>query len=99
MGRSGRAKDAQAKDAQAKDARQEFRAKLFRNGRSQALRLPKELRFTGQTEVRVHREGNRLIVEPLDVWSENFLRTAGAAPDFELPERTPLRRARDRFGR
>jgi antitoxin VapB len=86
----------------AKEPPQEFRAKLFQNGRSQALRLPKELRFEGQAEVRIHREGNRLIVEPLepeDTWSEAFLATAGAEPDFAPPERTPLRAARDRFGR
>jgi antitoxin VapB len=78
---------------------QEFRAKLFQNGRSQALRLPKELRFEGQTEVRIHREGQRLIVEPLDEWSEEFLETANSDPEFEPPRRTPLREARDRFGR
>jgi antitoxin VapB len=76
-----------------------YRAKIFRNGRSQALRLPKELRFEGQTEVSVRREGNRLIVEPLDAWSEAFLKTAGSDPQFQVPKRTPLREARDRFAR
>ena len=32
-----------------------MRAKLFRNGRSQAVRLPAEFRFEG-TEVEVHRD-------------------------------------------
>ncbi len=41
------------------------RARLFRNGASQALRLPKEFRFAG-TEVLIHREGNRVILEPAD---------------------------------
>src|SRR5262245_12635254 len=91
-----------SRSSRAKQEPQEFRAKLFQNGRSQALRLPKELRFEGQTEVRVYREGNRLIVEPLepeDAWSERFLATAGAEPDFVPPDRTPLPAARDRFGR
>jgi antitoxin VapB len=35
---------------------------LFRNGRSQALRIPKEFEFLGK-EVLVRKEGERLIVE------------------------------------
>lgn len=38
------------------------RARLFRNGRNQALRIPREMEFSGE-EVTVHREGTRLIVE------------------------------------
>ena len=41
------------------------RAKLFPNGRSQAVRLPKAFRMPGK-EVLVHREGNRVILEPVD---------------------------------
>ena len=40
-------------------------AKLFQNGRSQAVRLPKEFRFEG-TAVRIRREGNRVILTPMD---------------------------------
>lgn len=40
-------------------------AKLFANGRSQAIRLPKAFRMPGD-RVLIHREGNRLIVEPMD---------------------------------
>lgn len=36
--------------------------RLFRNGRNQALRIPRELELPGE-EALVHREGNRLIVE------------------------------------
>ena len=39
-------------------------AKLFWNGRSQAVRLPKEFRFEG-TEVRVSKVGDKVILEPL----------------------------------
>ena len=78
-----------------------LRAKIFRNGRSQAIRLPKEVRFAdGRNEVQVRREGERLIVEPVEGWSDAFLRTAGSIPDLpDPPERTPLSRARDRFNR
>jgi antitoxin VapB len=37
--------------------------RLFRNGRNQALRIPRELELPGR-EALLHREGDRLIVEP-----------------------------------
>jgi antitoxin VapB len=40
-------------------------AKVFKHGRSQAVRLPKEFRFAGK-EVRVTKIGDRVILEPLD---------------------------------
>jgi virulence-associated protein VagC len=63
------------------------------------VRLPKEVRFEAdQTEVSVWREGNRVILEPLDQWPDAFLEALGSCPDFpEPPERTPLAKARDRF--
>ncbi|MFN0315668.1 MAG: antitoxin [Burkholderiales bacterium] len=39
-------------------------AKLFRNGRNQALRIPRELELPGD-EVLIRKEGERLIVEPV----------------------------------
>lgn len=39
-------------------------AKLFRNGRSQAVRLPQEFRFEGD-RVRIRRIDNGVILEPL----------------------------------
>ncbi len=39
-------------------------AKLFTHGRSQAVCLPKEFRLPG-TEVRVSRQGRRVILEPI----------------------------------
>ena len=44
------------------------RAKLFQNGGSQAVRLPKGWRFTAQCEVLVRREGRRIILEVADEW-------------------------------
>ena len=40
-------------------------AKLFKHGRSQAVRLPKEFRMPG-TEVRVRRIGRGVLLEPID---------------------------------
>ncbi len=39
-------------------------AKLFKHGRSQAVRLPKTFRFEGK-EVRISRVGDKVILEPL----------------------------------
>ena len=40
------------------------RAKLFANGRSQAVRLPKEFRFSG-TEVFIERRGEEVVLSPV----------------------------------
>ncbi len=40
-------------------------AKLFLNGRSQAVRLPLEFRFPG-TEVRITRQGRGVLLEPVE---------------------------------
>ncbi len=59
------------------------RAKLFRSGGSQAVRLPREYRFEGQEEVLVYREGGRVILEGRrKTWGKEFLALAGSAPDF-----------------
>lgn len=39
--------------------------KIFKHGRSQAVRLPKEFRFEGK-EVRLSKVGDKVIMEPLD---------------------------------
>lgn len=39
-------------------------AKIFRNGRSQAVRLPREFRFEGD-EVRIRKVGDGVLLEPL----------------------------------
>jgi len=38
--------------------------RLFRNGRNQALRIPRELELAGQ-EAMVRQDGERLIIEPV----------------------------------
>ena len=47
-------------------------AKLFTNGSSQAVRLPKEFRFNG-TEVYVQKVGSSLMLVPKDKAWETFL--------------------------
>lgn len=48
-------------------------AKLFKTGRSQAVRLPKEFRFEG-TEVRIRREGHSVVLEPVTTDLKEWLR-------------------------
>ena len=38
-------------------------AKLFRNNKSQAVRIPADFELPGD-RVMIHREGNRLVIEP-----------------------------------
>lgn len=62
------------------------KAKLFKTGGSQAVRLPRRYRFDGQREVRISRDGDRVILEPIRrQWSKRFVNLVGSAPDFELP--------------
>jgi antitoxin VapB len=42
----------------------ERRVRLFRNGRNQALRIPRELELEGEEAI-LRKEGDRLIVEPV----------------------------------
>ena len=39
--------------------------RLFRNGRNQAIRIPREFELEGDEAI-VRKEGNRLIVEPVE---------------------------------
>jgi antitoxin VapB len=68
------------------------KAKVFSNGGHQAVRLPKSCRFpASQREVAVHREGRRLILEPVDEWTPEFLAALGAwNHEIELPPQTAI---------
>ena len=80
-------------------------AKVFWSGRSQALRLPREFRLD-VNEVRIHREGKRLVIEPIEEkvdkngWPIGFferLRERAKDPEvqnFEVP-RSGAPEARD----
>jgi antitoxin VapB len=65
------------------------KASLFMNGRSQAVRLPKEFRFEG-THVFVKRDGNRVILMPEDDRIERLIAAMGSAPNFpDIPRDPP----------
>jgi len=56
------------------------RAKVFWTGRSQAVRLPKEFRFTAD-EVLVRRAGDTLVLEPADAWPADWVESFKGVPD------------------
>jgi antitoxin VapB len=57
-------------------------AKIFKNGRSQAVRLPAEFRFKSR-EVLVEKQGDALIIRPKpDGWDDFFASRVRAPADF-----------------
>ena len=58
-------------------------ARIFKSGRSQALRLPKAFNFTTK-EVYIERDGDKVILfpKPSVTWDSFF--ESGPCPDFEL---------------
>ena len=74
-------------------------AKLFKNGRSQAVRLPREFRFEGD-RVRVRRAGRGVLVEPMftdvEAWFAELDRLA-SEPFMAEGRRQPPTPERDVF--
>ncbi|HEX7476858.1 MAG TPA: type II toxin-antitoxin system VapB family antitoxin [Polyangiales bacterium] len=68
------------------------KAKVFWSGRSQAVRLPKQYRFAGESVV-IRRQGNALIIEPVDAWPEDYVESfRGIGDDFVRPPQGTLER-------
>jgi len=66
-------------------------AKLFRNGGSQAVRLPQEFRFKGD-KVRIRRSGNSVVLEPVIDDPEEWLaalKKIPQDPDFMTQRNQP----------
>ncbi len=57
-------------------------AALFINGRSQAVRIPKELEFEGVAEVEISREGDALVLRPARKSWTSFADAPMADADF-----------------
>jgi len=55
-------------------------AKLFMNGRSQAVRLPRDFRFEGE-EVLIKKIGEMVMLVPKGKWEEVFLDAIKYFPD------------------
>ena len=57
-------------------------AKVFKNNRSQAVRLPKEFQFS-TPEVFIRKEGEHVILSPrVKTWAEYFATSPPASADF-----------------
>ena len=70
-------------------------AKLFQNGQSQAVRLPKEFRFEG-TEVFVKKTYNSVILIPKDnPWESMFRGLEGFTDDFMSERNQPGNQERE----
>ncbi|MBK9392827.1 MAG: antitoxin [Uliginosibacterium sp.] len=64
-------------------------AKLFTNGRSQAVRLPKEFRFEGD-EVLIERVGDTVVLRPVKKsWDAFFAALDAFGPDFQIERDQP----------
>ena len=70
-------------------------AKLFQNGQSQAVRLPKEFRFQG-SEVFVKKTHNAVVLIPKDdPWESLFKSLENFSPDFLSERRQPRAQERE----
>lgn len=70
-------------------------AKIFMNGRSQAVRLPKDFRFDCD-EVFVRRQGNDIILSPKSSSWDDFFDQKSAFDDSYLADRAqPEQQERD----
>ncbi|QOJ23096.1 MAG: AbrB/MazE/SpoVT family DNA-binding domain-containing protein [Gammaproteobacteria bacterium] len=58
---------------------------LFRNGRNQAIRIPRDFELEG-TEAIIRKEGNKLIIEPIKKKSLKELLPVLPALDDDFPE-------------
>jgi antitoxin VapB len=61
-------------------------ARLFSNGRSQAVRLPKEFQFNGEN-VYIKKIGEAVILVPFDKDWEVFMHGLNSFSDDFMPER------------
>lgn len=61
-------------------------AALFKNGRNQAVRLPKDFEFEGISEVEIVKDGDSVILRPVRKSWTSFADVDKADPDF-LTER------------
>jgi antitoxin VapB len=59
--------------------------RLFKNGRNQALRIPREFELPGNEAI-IHKEGNRLIIEPTKKKSLLKLLQTWEPSDETLPD-------------
>lgn len=59
--------------------------RIFKNGRNQAIRIPRELELP-TSEATIHREGKRLVIEPVERTSLLDVVATWEPLDMEFPE-------------
>ncbi len=75
-------------------------AKLFQNGQSQAVRLPKAFRFENQKEVFVKKVNGMVVLIPKDngsVWDKMFDNLETFSDDFMKTRVQPVQEREDLF--
>ena len=68
----------------------ETTAKLFTNGRSQAVRIPKAYQFHGVSEVVIRKDGDALVIVPARKTWTSFADDAPPVGDDFMTERPDL---------
>lgn len=68
---------------------QAITTKLFKNGQSQAVRIPKPFQFVGIDEVTIRRQGNSVIITPKRKSWASFSDMGVVDADF-IAERTDI---------
>lgn len=73
-------------------------AKLFQNGSSQAVRLPKAFRLPGK-EVKIFKKGNQIILEPVENTWDSLIEALSEFPEDFMKEgrKQPGMQKRDLF--
>ena len=75
-------------------------AKLFKNGQSQAVRLPKEYRFENQEEVYVKKVPNGVLLiskNDKSIWNNMFNKLDDFSSDFMNDRTQPLQTREELF--
>lgn len=69
---------------------------IFKNGKNQAVRLPKDMEFKGVNELEISKEGDSLILRPVRPDWQSFAELEKADDDF-LVEREDVITDEGRF--
>lgn len=72
-------------------------AKLFQNGQSQAVRLPKEFRFDENTAVYINKVGDSVVLTPKDNPWQSLVDACAMFSDDFMDEREQGSQERDFF--
>lgn len=72
-------------------------AAIFKNGRNQAVRLPKDLEFEGVSEVEIIKDGDSLILRPARKSWGSFVDVDSSDPDFLIEREDIIEDGRVKF--